>query len=106
MRRRRRTLPNGDVIDLTERRMQKLMEQPMRDFDRIRTGIYVFLRRIGFPEPYADVAASDLAEGWINDDVVPLWLHPAFESPHPDDIREFLERHGLRLTPTGHIVRR
>lgn len=76
----------------------------MRDFERVRNHVMVCLLTAGLPSSYAALAAGDIAEGYVNGDVVPMWVNPAFESPNPLELRDIMEEYNLRLTRSGWLI--
>jgi hypothetical protein len=60
----------------------------MHDMNSVQDYVYRRLISAGLPELYAKTAASDISEGWANDDPAPLWTAwwfqpPAKDSGHP-----------------------
>lgn len=104
---------NGDVISFeeargrrAERELSGLMQELEAGVSRVRLSVYEVLIELGLPASYAEAAAADIAEGWANEDLVPLWMHPTYEGPRAGDIAEYLRRHDLAITKTGFLKKR
>lgn len=77
----------GDVVDISTARQKRerkrfldLVDKERSKREDIEATLAQLLTKLGFRPAYAAIAASDLAEGFLKQDEVPLWHSPLWRS--------------------------